>query len=253
MCSASMGRRLAADTILDVLAAQGVTLFSMQEFRRQFRFHAPYASYWMMRFVREGTVRRIRGRWFVLRGPRERAVLREPMFLGTRIVADSYAGFGSALRFHGWTDRTLRTTLIASLRHNHLRSVAGHPVRVVTLPPYRFFGSTLVRREGLEFPVADPEKAVVDAFYLPRHCGGMEAVLAVLGRARNALDLPRLEAYAIRMDDRSLCSRLGYALEELMETPRHLPRYASHAHVKLDPKGPHRGPLNRRWHVIVNV
>lgn len=251
--SALMGRRFTAETILAGLAAQGVTVFSVREFRRDWRLSLPQADVWMARFIRAGAVRRFRGRWYVLEGPAGRSALREPMYLGTRVVGDSYVGFGSALHLHGWTDRAPRTTLLASLRHNHIRSIAGHPVRVVTLPPWRHFGSALVRRGGLEFPAADPEKAIVDAFYQPRHCGGMEAVLAALRRAHGALDVTRLETYAIRMDDRSLCSRLGHALEELGEAPRFLRRYDAEIPTRLDPQGPLKGRLDRRWHVVVNL
>jgi len=48
------------------------------------------------------------------------------------------------------------------------------------LPAFRFFGSTLAREGRLTFPVAEPEKAIVDAFYLPCYCGGMDRVIAAV-------------------------------------------------------------------------
>ncbi len=248
-----MGRRIAPETVLGVLAAQGITVFTNVDLQRLLHLTPGAAQDRLQGFVEAGVLRRFYHRWYVIRGPAEAEVLREPLFLGTRLLEPSYVAFGSALRFHGWTDRAPRVTAIASPRRSRIRSLAGHPVRVVTLPAFRFFGSATARRGSLEFPVADPEKAIVDAFYAARHCGGMGAVVAALERALASLDLARLEAYAVRMDDRSLCSRLGYVLERLGRETRFLRRYGATTPVKLDARRPRRGRRVVRWDVIDNL
>ena len=120
------------------------------------------------------------------------------------------------------------------------------------LAPPRFFGYEPARQGSLEFPIAEPEKAIVDAFYLPDLCGGVEITAAATGEALASLDLERLEAYALRMGVHSLCSRLGHVLETLGAETRSLRRCAATSLVRLDPHGPRRGRIIARWHVIDN-
>ncbi len=68
-----------------------------------------------------------------------------------------------------------------------------------------------------------------------------------------SLDLPRLQAYAVRMGSASLCSRLGYVLEHLGEEARALERHVSDGYVKLDSRGARKGRSSSRWHVIDNL
>ena len=245
--------RWSTETILQVLAGQGITTVSTRDFQRLFRYSPATTLAKLRSLAGEGVLRRFLHGWYVVRGPAEAEVLGDPMFLATRLVEPSYVAYGSALRFHGWTKRAPPVTLVASPRRSHLRSAGGHPVRVVQVPAFRFYGFRTVRRGSLEFAVADPEKAVVDGFHHPHYFGGIRPVIAALERAGDSLDLGRLEAYAVRMDSESLCSRLGYVLDTLGMEPRLLPRHASQSGVKLDSRGPREGPRDSRWWVIDNL
>jgi len=249
-----MGTSLTREAVLRRLADEGVATFTSREFRRWFPRSTRGVTYWWLGYlVDHGVLRRFLHGWYVVRGPAESEVLRDPMFLATRLADPSYVAFGSALHFHGWTEEAPGVTLVASPRYSRIHRIGRHPVRVVHLPPRRFFGSAPARHGSLEFAVADPEKAIVDAFYLPRCCGGMRNVVAALGAARPSLRLPRLQAYAVRMGSASLCSRLGYVLEHLGEEARALERHVSDGYVKLDSRGARKGRSSSRWHVIDNL
>ena len=247
-----MMKKLSTEYILRRLGALGVSAFTTEEFRRLFRLDAPQAYRALHRLAARGVVRRLRHGGYVVVGLGESEALGQPLFLGTRLVEPSYVAFWSALHFYGWTEQAPRVTFVANTRRSGTRRVGHHRFRLVRLAPARFFGYASARQGALDFPVAEPEKAIVDAFYLPDLCGGVELAAAAAGEAVAAIDLERLEAYAARMGVRTLCSRLGYVLETLGAEPRSLRRCAATSFVKLDPHGPRRGRFVARWNVIDN-
>ena len=247
-----MTKKLSTEYIVRRLSALGVSSFTAEEFRRLLRLEPPRAHQTLHRLSRRGIVQRLRHGRYVVAGLGEPESLGQPLFLGTRLVEPSYVAFWSALHFYGWTEQAPRVTFIANTRHSGPRQVGNHRFRLVRLAPARFFGYEQSRQGSLEVPVADPEKAIVDAFYLPDLCGGVGLAAAATGEALASLDLDRLEAYALRMGVRSLCSRLGYVLEALGVEPGSLRRCAAASFVRLDPRGPRRGRFVSRWHVIDN-
>lgn len=247
-----MAKRLSTEYILRRLSALGVSSFTTEEFRRLFRVDPPRAHQALHRLARRGVVARLRHGGYVVVGLAESEVLGDPLFLGTRLVEPSYVAFWSALHFYGWTEQAPRVTFVANTRRSGTRRVGRHRFRLVRIASGRFFGYEPARQRSHAFPVAEPEKAIVDAFYLPDDCGGVDVATEAAGEALASLNLERLEAYAARMGVRALCSRLGYVLETLGAEPRALQRCAATSFVKLDPRGPRRGRFVARWNVIDN-
>ena len=227
--------------------------FDTDEFARLFHL-APAQAYRVLhRLASVGALTRLANGRYVFAGLGDAPVLGQPFFLGTRLVEPSYVSFWSALHYYGWTEQAPRLVFVANTRLSRRRAVEPYAFRLVKIPPKRFFGYTLAREADVEFPMAEPEKAVVDSLYLPRHAGGMEVVSSALGEALESLDLDRLGAYAVRMGVRSLVARLGYLLERNRAAAGTLERAGSAVYVRLDPRGPRRGRFNARWKVIDNL
>ncbi len=74
-----------------------------------------------------------------------------------------------------------------------------------------------------------------------------------LEAAASELEIGVLESYALRMESKSLYSRLGYLLERLGIESAALLAAASSAYVKLDPARPRRGTYNSKWRVLDNL
>lgn len=227
--------------------------FDNDEFARLFHLAPAQAHRVLHRLTSAGALKRLTKGRYVFAALGDAPVLGQPFFLGTRLVEPSYVSFWSALHYYGWTEQAPRLVFVANTRLSRRRTVEPYAFRLVKIPPKRFFGYTLAREADVEFPMAEPEKAVVDSLYLPGHAGGMEVVSSALGEAVESLDLPRLEAYAAKMGVRSLASRLGYLLERSHVESRELERAGSAAYIPLDPRGPRRGRFNARWKVIDNL
>jgi predicted transcriptional regulator of viral defense system len=101
--------------------------------------------------------------------------------------------------------------------------------------------------------VADREKAIVDSLWLPSCSGGTSEVAKALAAAIEELNVDVLVSYALRMNSKSLCSRLGYLLERLDVDATALQDLASTAYVKLEPAGPRRGKYSSRWRILDNL
>ncbi len=234
------------------LAGLGARVLTAEEFRRLFELRRPAAASLLHRLTRGGVATRLRRGEYVFEGSGVEEALSSPLFLGPRLVPPSYVSFWSALHHYGWTDQVPRTTFVATTRRSRRLRWQRFEWRFVSLAPHRFFGYRTARQGSLEFPVAEPEKAIVDAFLCPTHCGGTGLVLAASSAALGDLNLERLGEYVARIGSASLAQRLGFVLEEFgapVEPARWLvgPTFA-----KLDPSGPRRGRFASRWKIIDN-
>jgi len=248
-----MTDRLTSIYIYRRLAASGVSAFTVPEFRGLLGLDAGRAHQILHRLEGQRFLKRLSHGRYLLTGLQETEALAQPLYLGTRLVEPSYVSFWSALHFHGWTEQAPRVTFIANTHHSGDRRVEPFAFRLVKLQPARFFGYELARQGTLEFPLAEPEKAILDSLYLPECAGGVGEVARAVEEALEGLDVKRLESYAVRMGVRSLCSRLGFLLERLEIDSQALAQAASAVYVKLDPSGVRRGRYNSRWKILDNL
>lgn len=246
-------KNLTSTYIVRRLTDLQMTSFRDEEFGRIFDLSLPQTYQVLHRLARSGLLHRIAPGRYVVGGPGEGAALGQPFFLATRIVEPSYVGFWSALHYFGWTEQAPREVLVANTRRSGRTRLGRTAVRFVRLRPSRFFGYAAVRTGTVEFPVAEPEKAIVDAFLVPALSGGIELVAAALREALPDLDQPKLEAYVTRMAVRSLASRLGHLLARSGVESEALHASCSAVYVKLDPSGPRRGRYDSRWRVLDNL
>jgi predicted transcriptional regulator of viral defense system len=129
---------------------------------------------------------------------------------------------------------------------------------------HKFFGYQRQVIGDLPVLMAEVEKVLVDSLDQLRYAGGLVEVAKALYTARQRLDIERLVEHANQMRNHSLCSRLGYLLEQSEQSTKGLA--ASQSPVLLDPSatlpgltaraGPQGKARNRydpRWRVRVNV
>lgn len=229
-----------------------MTAFDAAEFSRVLGLDRGKGPKVLRRLVAAGHVERVGRGAYVLADPSDLS-LGEPYFLGTRIVAPSYVSFWSALHVYGWTEQMPRQALFATTKRSRRTRVGAFSLRFVRLAPSRFFGYVAASQGSRAYPIAEPEKAILDSLYLPRYAGGMEEVGKALAEALPRLRVPLLAEYAAKMGSRSLCSRLGFLLERAGVDAGALRASSSRAFVKLDPEGARRGRFDGRWKVIDNL
>lgn len=204
----------------------------------------------LRRLKADKLVRPIEAGKYLLLGYQPEQVLSNPHFIATRLAFPGYLSFWSALHFYGLTEQAPRTVFVATTRRHRRLTFDGAVFVFVHVAPFKFFGYQRERVADLPVLVAELEKALVDSLDQLRYAGGLLEVAKALYNARERLDPQRLVEYANRMENRSLCSRLGYLLERFGQPLTGLD--LSQSFVLLDPETPTQGAYDQRWRVRVN-
>lgn len=201
----------------------------------------------------KGLVKMVERGKYLLLGFEGEKVLSNPLFIATSIVYPSYVSYWSALNFYGFTEQSPVELLLATTKKKAEVSFNGWKFRYIKVKPYKFFGYKRERLEGLVFLIADKEKAIVDSLDQHQYAGGIGEVTKALNNALDELDAGKLEEYALAMKNKSLCSRLGYLLEQGGLDARGLRRCVSKGYVRLDPGEPWGKDYNKDWRINMNM
>jgi predicted transcriptional regulator of viral defense system len=191
--------------------------------------------------------------------------------LARALVSPSALAHWSALAYHDLTDQvpvvvtliTPKKVVTPSMRGagsdtgRHVWRVAGIECRFVTVSEKRY-------GIGLEWAwfdqrfrasITDRERTVLDLFAMPSRFGGIGEGIAVLDRAGDTLDIPKLVEYALRYGEIAAAKRLGWALERsgvATTELRPLLELPAVAYSPLDPGRSRRGGHDRRWMLTLN-
>lgn len=192
------------------------------------------------------------GKYLVLGFEPER-VLANPLFIASQVVTPGYISFWSALHFYGFTEQAPLAVFVATTRKKQPVVFRNQSFRFVTVQQRKFFGYRRETVGGLPALIADEAKAIVDSLAEPRYAGGVAEVAKALRAAQAEVDVALLVAYANRMGDKSLGSRLGFLLARLGHPVADDVLIHSASLVKLDPGRPANGHIDSRWRVNANL
>ena len=136
----------------------------------------------------------------------------------------------------------------------------GYPIgettyQFIQVKPERFFGTGRVWIGESRVAVTDPERTLLDGLSRPQYCGDLAEVLHAFEVWEDRLRLDRMIDYALRLDT-AIAKRLGWVLENQGMATERLGRLAQlpiKGYRKLDPTGPRKGPVNRRWRIQENL
>lgn len=189
-----------------------------------------------------------KGKYFVI-GHDPKKVLSNPFFIGNKLANPSYVSFWNALNYHGLTEQVPKKIFLVSSKRKNPTEVQGYKFQYVRLKPSRFFGYESKGGE-LSFLIADEEKSLVDSLLLPQYAGGVEEIYKCL--ENSDLDVEKAEKYALKMGNKSLCSRLGYLMERADLETTSLEENVPKSYVKLDPSREKSGEREKKWNLYVN-
>lgn len=244
-------QKLTTSYILRRLHAADLYYFSPATLAALFEVSRPKAYELLRRLKTQAVVQPVASGKYLLLGFQPERVLSNPLFIATRMAHPAYVSFWSALHLYGLTEQVPRTVFVATTRTCRPLTFQETAFVFVRVALHKFFGYQRELIGDLPVLVAEIEKALVDALDQLRYAGGFMEVAKAVHQARDQVDLDRLVAYANRMRNRSLCSRLGYLLARLARPVEGL--QVSRPFVWLDPHGKAEGRYDPRWRVRVNV
>ncbi|MFW6047888.1 MAG: hypothetical protein ACOC87_01145, partial [Candidatus Natronoplasma sp.] len=111
-----------------------------------------------------------------------------------------------------------------------------------------FFGYTSEKK----LVIAEPEKLFIDCLLYPEYAGGRKKIKSSMIEA--SIDGDKIVDYALKINKKSLCSRLGYLLQKTDKDfdKARLQKNISRSPIPLDPSRS-GGTKDDRWNVIDNL
>jgi predicted transcriptional regulator of viral defense system len=179
----------------------------------------------------------------------------------TRIFSPCYIGGWSACEHWHFTEQVFRTVLVFTTSSARPRKgeIQGTPFVAKRVSAGRLFGTSRVWRDGAPVDVSDAHRTLVDVLADPSVGGGMRHVAQVVAAyfGSEHRNDRRLAEYGLRLGNRTIFKRLGFLVERLgIDAPEVIARAQEHlsaGYSRLDPRGPRKGRLMRRWRLLVNV
>lgn len=246
-------------TILTNLSFDGKSIFTTEDLPSSLGISGRQNL--LKALVRKGWVLKVRKGVYALvpmeagdRGAEGFAVDR--LVVASSLVEPYYIGYWSALNYHGLTDQIPAAVYVATTKPRASRQVMGYPIKFVTLPSRKFFGSEDVEVGKAAVRMSTVEKTIVDCLDHPEHCGGVDTVASALFFNQADINIKTLVTLARKIGNSAVLKRLGFLAEVLGIGD--LAKAIARAELKsgyspLDPSIPRRGKFVEKWKIIANV
>lgn len=257
----TLGRQAAR--LVAMLHERGRTLFTHADVEAITALAAKSARNLVAGLVNRGLATRLKPGLFILvpfELGRAREYLGNP-YVVARELADTpeyYLSHASAMDLHRMVTQPQLAVFVTSPKAIRPRTVLGTEFRFVRCKRKDMFGVIDVWATKTErVRVSDLERTVVDGLKQPEHCGGLTELAKGFWMRRDAIAVPKLVDYTLRLGVGAVVRRLGFLLETF-EVDEHaeierLRAALTATYAPLDPMMPAEGPWHARWRVRVNV
>jgi predicted transcriptional regulator of viral defense system len=252
-----------AARLVAILHERGRALFAHAEVEEITGLTAKSARNLVAGLVNRGLATRLEPGLFILvpfELGREREYLGNP-YVVARELADTreyYVSHASAMDLHQMVTQPQLAVFVTSPKAIRPRTVLGTEFRFVRCKREDMFGIVELWATKTErVRVSDLERTVIDGLRQPEHCGGLTEVAKGFWIRRDAIAVPKLVDYALRVGVGAVVRRLGFLLETFeIDAPAEIERLRAAltaTYAPLDPLMPAEGPWHARWRVRVNV
>lgn len=223
--------------------------------------------------AKHGWVLRLRRGLYVSIGLLPEQTNIHPFIISAHLIEPSAISHWSALQHHGLTEQipqivtasTPSQVVTPSMREKqskrsntkHAWEVGGIRYEYINVQEKHFYGTEKIwLDEHYQVSITDKECTLLDVFIYPKMFGGMGEALGILENSLANLDLPKLVAYAVKYDKKSLAKRLGWALKYFGVADKQLEpllKVPINYYCPLDPSAPAIGPCDKKWMIQNNL
>ena len=188
-------------------------LFSLTDIRKAF---PSFDSRRLVEWQSKGYIKKVINRWYIFAdvSAEERLLL----WTSNRIYHPSYISMETALSYYGLIPETVyTTTAVGTLKTKSFDTPLG-AFSYRHLKPALFFGYRLLDWKGFPIKMAEPEKVILDYFYLNPQLNqkedwqGLRLHQATL---HERINLPRLEEYLTLFHTKALDKRVSQFLHQV--------------------------------------
>ncbi len=131
-------------------------------------------------------------------------------FIANKIYKPSYVSFESALAYYNFIPEGVFTTTSATTLNTSSYNTAVGNFTYRHLKPMLFFGYKLIQEEGFTVKIAEPEKVLLDYFYLNKINSMNEMIEMRFNeiRLKDMIDFEKLENYQKIFDSTTVTKRI---------------------------------------------
>lgn len=252
-----------AARLIAILHERGRTLFTHADVAEIAGLSAKSARNLVAGLVNRGLATRLKPGLFILvpfELGREREYFGNPYVVARELAntPEYYVSHASAMDLHRMVTQPQLAVFVTSPKATRPRTVLGTEFRFVRCKREDLFGIVELWATKTErVRVSDLERTVIDGLKQPEHSGGLTEVAKGFWMRRDAIAVPKLVDYALRLGVGAVVRRLGFLLETFeIDAPAEIERLhtaLTATYAPLDPLMPAEGPWNARWRVRVNV
>ena len=168
--------------------------------------------------------------------------------IGSHILFPSYISFLSAYYIHKLTTQIPIVVQVVSTKSKKPIEIGNARIEFIRFKS--LYGYNKVNFGNSFIFLAEPEKAIIDSLYLPRHCSISETYEAL---KNSTINKEKIVDYAQRMSSIVVLKRLGYLLE-LIGIVIHLrvKKYLNNRYDFLNPYMKKQEKKSAKWKLIIS-
>lgn len=165
----------------------------------------------------------------------------------------------SAMSYYELSDQVLSKVYILvpyaadKKRPKYCYHIDGYEYVIIPISKNNFWGTKRIFIEENKITITDLERTLLDGLIRPSYCGGFREVLNAFLIAKDNIDIKKITEYS-RLSPIAVQKRLGWVLTQISieNLDEKLKIGKTQFFSKLDPSGPRRGKLNKKWMVMEN-
>jgi predicted transcriptional regulator of viral defense system len=136
-----------------------------------------------------------------------------------QLYSPCYLGGWSACQYWDLTEQIFNKTLVLTAKRiNGKEQIAGNMHFLIKkIDPKNFFGLKAIWKESVKVQISDPHKTIIDILDDPTLVGGIRSVIDMLQNYLKSdyFNPSLLLEYAFKMNNKTICKRLGFLLSML--------------------------------------
>jgi predicted transcriptional regulator of viral defense system len=245
------------------LAYEKVSIITLEQFSRYFRFPKRAREKILFRLNRQGILKKIK-KGLYLYSPLESGPAGSNIneFLVPSVFfpkGNYYIGYSTMYNYYGFTDQLFQVMYILNTSLQREKAIGSMRFKMIKISEKRMYGLGKIKIKNTEVIVSDKERTLLDMFYFPEPVGGLKKTFEILNEQvkDKKVDVVRLIKYAVKFPNISTRKRIGFALEQVSldekELKPLLKSIKTTSLVPLFPSSSRRGKINRKWMVIENA
>ena len=241
-------------------AEEGQRIILFDDIRRKSGLSRERLRPVLVELVKRGWLKRLnRGLYLIVpvEAGKDRLFTESSFVIAKYLMPDGVISHWSAFNYHGFTDQLPLDVYMSGTRRMHNREVMDLRYTFVFMGKESFFGHEDIWVESEKVRITDAERTLIDALWMPKHCGGMALILEALNvDSASKLDYKKLGDYLNKLGRTVLFKRLGFLADfmgwKIPQAEAWLGAVDKNYNL-LDPDGPKKGRVDSKWRLRINV